>query len=176
MTDDEPARVPWYDARAVAAAYGARLQSEAEWEYAHYAGATTIFYWGATPNEAMLEYEWLAANSGDRQMTYQESMQLPIATLIALRCHPHSVGTRRPNAWGLHDMLSNAPEWCEDTAHQDLDGQPKDGSPRVQGNASVRSVRGADLLTANPLHPRQRRPDATSKPYGVRLVRRIAQE
>ncbi len=174
--DDEPARIPWFDARAVAAAYGARLQSEAEWEYAHYAGATTHFYWGTNTSEEMLEYEWLAANSGVRVMTYQESMQLPLATLRTLGCHSHPVGTRRPNAWGLHDILSNAPEWCEDTALPDLNGQPKDGSPRTNGDPSVRSLRGNDVITANPLDPHTRHSDATSKPYGVRLVRRMAQE
>lgn len=71
---------------------GYRLLTEAEWEFACRAGTTTRFWPG--PEESDLEETcWYRNNS---------------------RGHTHSVGTRRPNSFGLHDMLGNAWEWCQD--------------------------------------------------------------
>jgi formylglycine-generating enzyme required for sulfatase activity len=71
-----------------------RLPTEAEWEYACRAGTTTGI--GPGPLE---DYAWFAKNSGRPGFadgTY------------------HTIGTKKPNAWGLYDMLGNVLEWTLD--------------------------------------------------------------
>ena len=67
---------------------GYRLPSEAEWEYAARAGN------GQSGASDLDLAAWHQGNSGDT---------------------PHPVGFKEPNAWGLHDMLGNVWEWCQDS-------------------------------------------------------------
>jgi formylglycine-generating enzyme required for sulfatase activity len=71
-----------------------RLPTEAEWEYACRAGSTT----GIAPAQ-LDEYAWFAKNS-------------PAAPFTSGTYH--KVGTKKPNAWGLYDMLGNVMEWTLD--------------------------------------------------------------
>jgi formylglycine-generating enzyme required for sulfatase activity len=66
---------------------GYRLPTEAEWEHACRAGTT-----GARYGE-LDEIAWHRGNSAERM---------------------REVGGRRPNSWGLYDMLGNVWEWCWD--------------------------------------------------------------
>jgi formylglycine-generating enzyme required for sulfatase activity len=73
--------------------YKYRLPTEAEWEYAARAGTTD------SQIASLDEVAWYAANSGDET---------------------HPVGKKRPNAWGLYDMLGNVREWVEDLFARDF--------------------------------------------------------
>jgi formylglycine-generating enzyme required for sulfatase activity len=94
-------RVSWLDAMAfcrklneretaagrLPAGWAYTLPTEAQWEYAHRAGAT-----GAYPGEPE-SISWNAGNSGGTT---------------------HPVATKQPNAWGFFDTAGNVLEWCLD--------------------------------------------------------------
>ena len=71
-----------------------RLPTEAEWEYACRAGSPTEI-----PAAPLGDYAWFSTNS-------------PMGSFSGGTYHP--IGTKKPNAWGLYDMLGNVMEWTLD--------------------------------------------------------------
>lgn len=103
-----------------------RLPTEAEWEYACRAGTEDKFFWGndeaKLPQYAFCNMKWFEAHG--------------------------PVGTKKPNPWGLHDMLGNVWEWVHDRydieyyakSHEDNPCGPERGSYRVLRGGSFFDV------------------------------------
>jgi len=86
--DNNPVeRVTWDEADRFCSQTGGRLPSEAEWEYAARAGTTGPRYGDLD------DIAWYMANSDEQT---------------------HEVAQKKPNAWGLTDMLGNVVEWTAD--------------------------------------------------------------
>ncbi|HEX4196817.1 MAG TPA: SUMF1/EgtB/PvdO family nonheme iron enzyme [Caulobacteraceae bacterium] len=129
-----------------------RLPSEAEWEYAARAGATSPFYTGSTISHEQ-------ANFGD------------------VYPGPDPVGSYPPNAFGLYDMAGNVSQWVSDCFNPSYVGAPSDGSAWTTGACSRRIIRGGNYYMEMSVLRTANRSDAIADwpaPHlGFRVVREL---
>ena len=110
-----------------------RLLTEAEYEYATRAETQTAYPWGDDIGKNNANCNGCGSKWDNRQTA--------------------PVGSFKPNAFGLYDMVGNVWQWVEDCFHNNYNGAPTDGSAWIEGgNCKFRVVRGgawdfsADLL------------------------------
>lgn len=131
-----------------------RLPTEAEWEYAALAGASTTYSFGADTTY-LVDYAWFNQNS---------------------RGTTNTVGQKKPNAFGLYDIYGNVWEWVEDPFGPYPSGTVVD--PRGNPEWTPRTVKGGCFNTrayhSRPAFRGDNAPSDHWSSYGFRLVKEVS--
>ena len=125
-----------------------RLPTEAEWEYAARGGQKTEDSTNAD------DLAWYEKNAGGKT---------------------HPVGEKRPNGWGLYDILGNVSELCQDWYLPDYYRVSPESDPKGPAAANARVTRGGSWATPQTFVYAARRewmaPGNRESGTGIRLVR-----
>jgi formylglycine-generating enzyme required for sulfatase activity len=116
---DQPVtKVTWFEAQLFAEFVGANLVTEAQWEYAARAGATSRYCRIADPTSPL----------GYRDLDDARELEL-VANYGGKVGATTKRGQYQPNWWGLYDMLGNVWEWVADWYDNQYYDQVKDTLP-----------------------------------------------
>lgn len=114
-----------------------RLLTEAEWEYAARAGTDKLRHWGNSAERACQFANVADQSARQKHPDWTETFDCDDAS-----AQTAPVGSYRPNAFGLHDMLGNVWEWVDDCYHASYQGAPMEGSAWQALDCSLRVYRG----------------------------------
>jgi sulfatase modifying factor 1 len=132
---------------------GFRLPTEAEWEYSCRAGTKTPFPLRLGDTD-MQKYAWFDKNSGGKT---------------------HPVGKKKPNGFGLYDMIGNVSEWCGDWFAVDYyEKSPGTDPTGPRGETELRVIRGddwsTDVVLLQSAHRNRSRPTDRYESIGFRVA------
>jgi formylglycine-generating enzyme required for sulfatase activity len=116
--------VSWNDAQAYAKWAGKRLPTEAEYEKAVRGGTNTLYFFGYDAAQ-LGDYAWDFDNAGGIT---------------------HRVGQKKPNPFGLYDIIGNVWEWCSDWYGMDYYSMSPPKNPQGPETGKYRVLRGGSLV------------------------------
>ncbi len=123
--------VTWHEAEEYCKKKNKRLPTEAEWEYASRAGATTNYYWG---NEFDATKSNFCDSSCSRNLRSKDSSDGFEFTA--------PIGSFPANSFGLHDMAGNVNEWVSDWFESDYYRKSPKDNPQGPARSNPSDRRG----------------------------------
>jgi formylglycine-generating enzyme required for sulfatase activity len=105
-----------------------QLPTEAQWEYACRAGTKAPFNTGETINTDQANFDGNYTYGNGAKGDYRQKTT--------------TVGSFKPNAFGLYDMHGNVCQWCADWFEENYYGRSPKADPTGPADGTLRVLRG----------------------------------